>query len=425
MLNHRERIAGLATCVLLVAIAVWSIPWSSGQAPQGGVTAASQLIDYVSHRTDRFAAQDRSQSLRARDPVFMQRSKDVVQVGYVERIEKLDSVHIAHIRWYHDGASADQYRLLAYRNRGRLEDAIELMFPPEKRQRIERLLATAMKQHGQRIASRIGPILERSLRESLPIIERGVRASIARHRREVDLLARRWNDDIIEERLLPLARQEIVPIVREHGGPVAQEIGRELWERASIWSFTWRALYDKTPLPRKDLMKQEWDRFVEQEAIPVLRQHSEEISLAVQKTMVEISNNPKTRAELSAAADTIARDPQTRALVQTILRESVVDNAELKNLWSDIWNSAEVRAMLDQEGQLLEPTIRQLGDELMGSRDQGIDAAFARLLRNQVLQKDQRWVMAVQVDQPGRPTVIETASDRAVYPLPIFAAEAD
>ena len=49
-------------------------------------------------------------------------------------------------------------------------------------------------------------------------------------------------EELVRQRLVPLAREEILPIIREHGEPTAQEIGRELWDRASLWRDTlWSA----------------------------------------------------------------------------------------------------------------------------------------------------------------------------------------
>ncbi len=425
MSRHHTRLVGLLTLVLFVIASLLALPRLLRQPVIQGQSPVAQLTAYVLHRPTRFTAVDLSRSLKPRDPVFWKQGEEVVQAGYVEWTEALGDEQLAYIRWYDARVPADRCRFAFYRNHGRMEDAIELMFPPAKRQRIKQLIAEAMRADGQRIASRLGPVVERSLRESLPAIEVGFRASMAKHRAEFDHMAGRWNDEIIAQRLIPLAKSEIVPVVRKHGEPVVQEIGLELWDRASVWGFTWRAIYDRTPLPRKDLMKREWDRFVEQEAIPVVEDHADQIAAAIQKTIVEVAENPKVRDELAAAAELIANDADSRALVQTLLRESLLENQQLRQVWSEIWTSDEVHELLAEEGRALEPVIRQLGDELFGTREQGIDPGFARLLRNQVLQKDQRWVLATAARVEGttaKMPVIEIATDRAAFPLPIFAA---
>jgi len=396
-------------------------------APSSKATEAplTQLFEYATMTPTRFQATDSSGILKSRDPVFLLRNDgSYAQCGYIERAEQSTGDKVVSVRWHEQSVSPESCRLLAYKNHGRLEDAIELMFPQEKRTRIEKLIATTMQAHGERIGASLTPILERSLRDSLPAIESGFRQSVERHRDELDVLAVRWNDEVVSDRLVPLAKNEIVPIVRARAEPIAQDIGLELWKRASIWSFTWRAIYDKSPLPQKDLMKQEWERFVAEEAIPVLEEHADEIASAVQDTLVEIAGNQNVRKELAAAADLIASDPVARGLVQTLLREAFVENMALRKVWTDAWTSDEARAAISKAGEALEPTIRQIGDELMGTRETGIDPGFARLLRNQVLQKDQRWVIATPDEretQGNEMQIIEVASERAVFPNPTFA----
>ena len=427
MLNsNRERMAGVVGSIG-AAVICFSGFAKFANAPSSKATGAplTQLFEYATMAPTRFQATDSSGILKSRDPVFLLRSDgSFSQCGYVERADRSEGANVVSVRWHEQSVSPQTCRLLAYQNHGRLEDAIELMFPPEKRKRIENVIATAMQAHGERIGASLTPILERSLRDSLPAIESGFRQSVERHRDELDVLAARWNDEVVSDRLVPLAKNEIVPIVRTRAEPIAQDIGLELWKRASIWSFTWRAIYDKSPLPQKDLIKQEWERFVAEEAIPVLEEHTNEIASAVQDTLVEIAGNQNVRKELAAAADLIASDPNARALVQTLLREAFVENVALRKVWTDAWTSDEARAAISKAGESLEPTIRQIGDELMGTRETGIDPSFARLLRNQVLQKDQRWVIAtpdVHETNGNEMQVIEAASERAVFPNPTFA----
>jgi hypothetical protein len=418
--SSRERLVGVIAFGLLTFALLFFLPNATG------FHAFSRVIQYATHSPQRFPATDLSRTLQARDPVFLQTAGgDVVQAGYIEWVAPSATDRTVQVRWHHAQVDATQCQFATYVNRGRLEDAIALMFPPEKRTRIERLISNEMYRHGERITAQMTPFIEKSMRESLPVIEAGLKTSISKHRAEVDEIAGRWNDEIVQQRLVPLAKNEIVPIIRRHGEPVAQVIGQELWERASIWGFTWRTLYDKSPLPKKDLMKREWDRFVQEEAIPVLESHTNDIVGAVQKTMLEVAENAEIRQEISAAADSIASDEKARALVQTVLREAILENVELRNVWRDVWTSDDAKQVLEEAGRTIEPLIRQIGDELMGTPEQGIEPGFARLLRNQILQKDARWVIATPVTDGSvweKSATISVGQGHAVFPMPIYAS---
>jgi hypothetical protein len=405
----RDRAAGWLVIAATMAVLAMTLTRGGSSSDAASATdannalitvppASKQLARYAFESTESLTVAGLPSYIKMRDPVYLQNDDgSLVQAGYVIDVDTNESSTRTTIRWYARDVAATQCVMEAKQNRGRLEDLLVMMFPPEKRQRIEMLITDAMKTHGERLTQRLLPIFERSMRESLPAIEAGFRESVNRHRQELDALGAKWNREIMEQRLLPLAKSEVVPIVRRHGEPVAQVVGRELWDRASLWSFTWRAIYDKTPLPRKDLMKQEWERFVEQEAIPIFEEHAGEIATAVQDIMIEITQNSTIRAEVAGAADAIASDPQARALVQTILRESMIENIALRETWARAWTSDEAKRAIAEAGNALEPTIRKIGDELMGTRERGIDPGFAKLLRNQVLQKDQRWILAKQI----------------------------
>ena len=60
-----------------------------------------------------------------------------------------------------------------------------------------------------------------------------------------------------------------------------------------------------------------------------------------------------------------------------------------------IWNSDQARKAFDLAGDKLEPVIRKIGDDLIGSRELGINPNFARVLRSQILGKDRQWIVAI------------------------------
>ena len=188
--------------------------------------------------------------------------------------------------------------------------------------------------HGEELSAAFVPLVQKTVQQSLPVIEDEFRRVSQRHRGEIDQLAEKWNQEVVNERLIPLARREIMPIVRKHGEPVAEEIGRELWDRASLWRFGWRAVYDKTPLPQKNLVQGEWDRFVQREAIPVFESRMDEIVVAVQRVVTDVAANQTVRSELADVADGLAADPETQNLVREILKETLVDNQRLRDVWA-------------------------------------------------------------------------------------------
>ncbi|WP_145386807.1 hypothetical protein [Stieleria neptunia] len=447
MKRTNKRIVGLGFWLItLVSTGVAASRWmqTAEQGDRSQQTLAS-IARYVARQETQIVAIDPIARLQPGDPVFLAgepmagKQVEFRQVGRVASIIVPDSVapdserpgdlaaepprggRRVSITWYDRDVPADQCQLFQHHSTGRLSEVVETLFPPTKQKVIRDQLSAAMARHGEDLSQAFIPLVEDSLRQSLPVIEDEFRLAVARHRGELDEAAQRWHDQLVQERLIPMARREILPIVKKHGQPPAEEIGREMWDRASLFRFGWRAIYDKTPLPRKDLVREEWQRFVEEEAVPVLEKHMDEVVVAIQRSLRDVSASPAIRKELAGVAEEIARDPQSRQLVQSILKETFVENERLREVWRDVWSSPKAQAAFDIAGERLEPVVRQIGDEIFGSEQDGINPDFARVLRSQILRKDRRWIVAWHTGA-GNGT-IEVARNPMPYPIVYLAAE--
>ncbi len=112
-----------------------------------------------------------------------------VQIGHVESVSANAENQVT-LLWY-AGGPPDGCRLVQYRNSGRLEDVVATMLPPAKRLQIQQRLAAAMSAHGDELSAAFVPLVQTSLRRSLPVIEEEFRLAVARHRAEIDQLADR------------------------------------------------------------------------------------------------------------------------------------------------------------------------------------------------------------------------------------------
>ena len=103
------------------------------------------------------------------------------------------------------------------------------------------------------------------------------------------------------------------------------------------------------------------------------------------------------------------------------MKETLVDNERLRQVWSEVWTSDEAKRALDMAGDRLEPVIRQIGDDLFGTREGGIDPNFARVLRSQVLGKDRRWIVAYHTGAESSGE-IQISTKRMPYPV-VYTAQ--
>ncbi|MEM9828626.1 MAG: hypothetical protein AAF958_18710, partial [Planctomycetota bacterium] len=448
---QRRRYARIAGIILWTGVFGWLLLGKNRDVATRWATATTRLIT----PPRQIAFHDPSGQVRPGDAVFLQ-SKVAsnadfrfCEVGRVRSVDRETRRGIAEIQLGEsarnqpdgvarngsdeitrdqlqplDPSSVTRHRWTCYRNSGSISETSRLLFPAETRSMIRTRIRTWADAHGRQVAASMMPIVREALIESIPIIEAELEASLVRHEDDWNRLIAKFQSDVLEQQLVPIAKSDLMPIVRKHGEPVAGEIGRELWDRASLWRFSWRAVYDKSPLPQKDLVAEEWDRFVEDDAIPVFEAHLDEVADAVLKMVGEASANPKIRRAIGHAASTMAEDPLTRKLLRQTVRESLVDNQRLRDVWKAALESPRARAAMDAAGDSIEPLVREIGDQILGTPEAGISPGFARVLRRQVLGRDRRWIVIdgdTSGDQPGSAegdtVTIEDAGTEMDYPI--------
>lgn len=308
-----------------------------------------------------------------------------------------------------------------HRSSGKVDDVIATLLPKPKREQLAQKISAAMRAHGKEISEAMLPLVFETVRQSLPVIESELTASLKRHDAEVEAIATRFREDIIQEQMVPLVRTEVLPVLQLHGREPAESIGREIWGKASLWRFGWRALYDSAPLPERELVREEWSRFVEQEVVPIVEDHLDEIAEAVEAILRDLAANDVLRERLGDVALQIVNDDEARDLLRTIVMEAIVDNERLRQVWVNVWTSPEAREKLRTAGERLEPVIREIGDEVMGTRREGIEPGFARVLRNQILGKDKVWITLKNEPNlgadPSQPIALRVATDFTPYPI--------
>lgn len=406
----------------LIGLIVWVaclIALMTGPIQQGWNLTKSAASIHPLLKTDlTLTIQDPASLARVNAPVFMETETGWKQQGIVIEATQAETPNeqTCSIRLYGPKTTRSEHDFIVYQNSGQLSEVIATMLPPHKRQQIANRISQLFEQHGQAFVQDMIPIVQQTLSGAVPEIERGLRESISRHRDEIDELLERWNEQYIEPELIPLAKQELLPIVQTHAQPIAESIGRELWDRASLWRFGWRAAYDKVPLPKKNLVQQEWDRFVQDDAIPVLENHTDEMISAIQKTLAEITSSQIIREEIANGLTQLANDKETRTLIQNLIRESIMENEPLRQNIQRVWTSKLAQEIIAKNNERLEPVVRQIGEDLFGSEKDGINPDFARVLRNQILGKDRLWIVAIPRTDESQPQ-IRPARQWMPYPL--------
>ena len=433
MTQRHQRWLGAAFWTCLVAGAtIWMLTGTrrtsdSRTATTVPASPASLVWESLWSSTESVELQDPSGVVRVGDVAFARRATGWQEVGYVTAVRQVeDAANRVTLTTFDATPLPSTATFQVHRNSGRLGDVMATLMPPEKRERLQQKLTAAIETHAEAVTAEVLPLVVESIQTSVPLIERALGESVDRHKLEIDALVARYRKELVNDKIVPLVRAEVMPIVRKHATEPAETIGREIWDKASIWRFGWRAVYDKSPLPERELVAAEWERFVDDEITPVVEAHLDDIAEAVENIVKDLAANGKLREELSQVVSTIAQDPEARKLFRTILREAIVDNQQLREAWKEVWSSPTSRERLHRAGRRLEPILRDIGDEVMGTRESGIEPGFARIMRNQILSKDRTWITitppAANITQgeneSGRPDDREPRSGEAIVLRP-------
>lgn len=396
--RHKRWLGAAFWMIVMGGVAVWMLSAdrrkdASHTSVAVQSTPAALFLESLWSSTESIEMVDPTGMVDVGDVAFAPRGSEWREVGYISAVRRAENSDNRVTLTVFDAETWSPTAIFqVHRNSGRIGDVMATLLPPEKRERLQQRLTAALEAHAEAVGHEILPLVAESIQTSVPLIESALSDAMERHRAEIDALVARYRAEILKDRIAPMIREEVMPVVRKHATEPAETIGREIWDKASLWRFGWRAMYDKSPLPERELLALEWDRFVEEEVTPVVEAHFDEIAAAVENMIKDLAANKKLRSELAGVVHTISQDPQARALLRTILREAVVDNEQLRQAWSDVWTSPAAQARLRRTGKRLEPLLREIGDEVMGTREEGIEPGFARVLRNQILSKDRTWI---------------------------------
>lgn len=297
-----------------------------------------------------------------------------------------------------------------------LDWVVRMMIPAERQREIRDLIEQEWERHQQEVMRELRPVMKEAIRRAGDAVEAELPVIMEAHREELRTVGSRFEAEILRQELLPLVREEIFPIIQEEAEPLARDIGRSLWDRVSLFSFTWRYLYDISPLPQRDAVNTEFQRFIDSEAIPEMESRTDEIIEVTRSVIDRTMDNERVRSTVRLNTQRIAEDPELRAILVQVIREATIDNARLRRELRDYWNSHEAQHAVRIASHRFEPVVRSIGDLIFGTRETGITPEFSRILRSQILKKDRRWFVMV-------PNESATSSDSipvAVAPEPML-----
>ncbi len=389
--------------------------------------AFAQLAEYVGSQrhTVKLDLPD-PMVLRLGDPVFLEGNDQFEPIGFVSRVDFngqptkiLCYTDQAYVTFYGNAPNVSADDFLNYNDAAHsAEWVLKTMLPPSKRQEIGELLLDAYTKNQADIVAALRPVVEESLRQATQIIKADLKSALARRESQMREVGQKYQSQLIENELVPLLEQEIWPIVQRQSEGVATQVGQEIWQEVSVFRFGWRYVYDRSPLPDKNLTEREFNRFLDQKAMPILKSHVNDFVEVQKKIIQEVAKNEKVRQTFSAALKSVVEDREIQAIFSEVLQEVVIDNSRLKAALEQHWQGPEARYAIELASRRLEPTITEIGIALFGSPRQKITEEFARVLRHRILYKDSRWLTLVLSEDQANAAIGPESRNGQRVPFP-------
>jgi hypothetical protein len=396
-----SRFRGTTFVGLMIWVALPILAWVALRtlAPTDALWAGSQRLwqQWWTRSAIREARLEQPLIINFRDPVFyFDRDGRPQRLGHVTNPPQLwaPAGTTLQVHVYQADFPWQQGRLELHRPARNLARVAEVMMTDERIARLNAILLTARQQHEHEILAELGPLFRQAVADLRPVLEEELRGAVERHRPRLDRLSDKYHAKIVNQRLVPLVKTEILPVVQRQATPLLERIGSEMWQKVSLWRFAWRYVYDGSVAPTDRLVNREWNRFVQQHAMPILESHTQDFVDLQTAIVRELAANPLVTQAIRDSLGEVLDDEEVWGVVRSILAEGITENPRVEQSMRQVLQAPRFQQSLQRLSERLEPYAVLIGQEMFGTPEK-VNEEFALVLRHMILNKDQQWLVWV------------------------------
>lgn len=270
------------------------------------------------------------------------------------------------------------------------------LLPKEKMDRIKSILSKAWDEDKQRLWRELEPGVMRLISD-VTIALRDEMPNLVRERRaDFQVLAEVVREKAWEGRLRGVFEQEIWPRVENRALPILAEIGDEITKKAPVMSLSWSFVRDRLPFTRDDAMRNELQKFIKTEVIPIVEQRRDVFKKESAELIKEALQQEKVLTELQSAATDVFADPRFRDAMRSIIETWTTSNPKVLDLLKDGFARNDIRGPIERFFDVREDDVHDIANLiLLDDRGYGISPDLARVLRRKVLGESRAWIWLV------------------------------
>ncbi len=354
------------------------------------------------------------------NPIFMKNDDGTLrQIGQIETLDRTLGQRGRRYAWaveatamLYPGTPAIPHsaEVTYYSSDCSLEWIAQTMLPPHKRRQLAEMISEAIAEHRDEIIAALEPIIWRSVADAFTLFQQQIGPFLAEQTEQLDALAAELRADILDQRLAPVARDRVWPILMREAEPLLEKMVRETADRIPWWRLGRMTVQDVFGGRR---VEREVRRFIAEEVTDVIESHSDEIEAAIQKVINEVAEDADVRQALHDSMQRLIEDHRLNALLSRMVRELVIDNPDLHAILERHWTSDEAYEAFRLAGERFEPVLADMGRLLVADNDQ-IAPEFSHVIRAGLLGMDQRWYL---IELPE--TVADQPDTDPSPPLPV------
>ena len=382
--------------------------------------AINDLATYASHQRQSIELDSGFMlPLRPGDPIYKDGSDDAKPIGMVwsSKIQDSGDTKVRVVMYANSPTISDNDHFVYREATDSVDWMLRTMFHDKKKAELKELIQNAIKTNQTELVEAFKPVVVNSLKDANILIRDDLGKAFESRKPQLTKLSQRYQAEVLEKKLLPVFESEVWPIIQTESEPLVSEISREIWSEVSVFGFGWRYIYDRTPLPKKDLTEKKFKEFVDEKAKPIIAAHLDEVLQLQQKIVGKVAENEKVRQALNESVRAATNDPELQAFLADLLQDVLINNPRLQEAMNKQWSSAEAQQAFSLANAKLDPVIREIGISLFGTPDGGITPEFASVLRRRILHKDARWLTLKIVDPAANDALGPNASMPTKLPL--------
>ena len=302
---------------------------------------------------------------------------------------------------------SSESRMIAMHPDADLAWVLKTLVPPSLRQEVLADLGEVWQKRQSEMFEALRPHVVALTGDLGSILGEALPRSLQQNRERRDAFFDAFRKRIFDRDLEPILEREFIARLEERLGPLAGEMGAEIWAKVSVgdlMALSWIATKDVFGATEKREMAKRLSVLLESKALPVFKQHAPTAFRESMAALMEGLEQPHVVEALDKALKDTMGLKEFQEFIAALVDSWIVENTTLHERLIEALESEKLRAPIDKLWKAAEPELESALTEILTRADrQGMDHQLVRVLRRVVLRKDRSYLVIEGIPGEGIP----------------------